>query len=162
MINLTATIDHAALQRILEALEELGRPPADLVRIMGEAVARDSVLKRTANYPDNRRAPQPFKSAKQRRFFFAALRSGQITVPYQRTGDLGRGWRYQPGGRGGEVTNGVPYAAMVMGSKGQQAGYFSGKGWLSIDQIAQEAEAQDAPWIAQGAVTLWIGQRGLR
>lgn len=161
VINITATVDSAALQRILAALEDLQNAPADLQRLIGEAIAHDSVLKRTANYPDNRRAPQPFKSAQQRRFFFAALRRGQITVPYQRTYALQRGWTYVPGGGGGVVTNRVPYAAMVMGSQGEQSGYFAGKGWLSVDKIAAEAEAQDAPWVAQAAVTLWIGKRGI-
>jgi hypothetical protein len=161
MLTISATIDRAALQRVLDALEELGGPPNDLQRMIGEAMAQDSVLKRTANYPDNRRAPQPFKSAQQRRFFFAALKSGAISVPYQRTYALQRGWTYVPGGGGGVVTNRTPYAAMVMGSKGEQSGYFAGKGWLSVDKIAQEAEAQDAPWVAQAAVTLWIGKRGI-
>lgn len=33
-----------------------------------------------------------FKSDKQRRFFFAALRRGEITVPYIRTGGLAASW----------------------------------------------------------------------
>ena len=33
-----------------------------------------------------------FKSDRQRRFFFAALREGLIQVPYRRTGTLGRSW----------------------------------------------------------------------
>jgi hypothetical protein len=157
MLTLTATVDHAALQRILDALGEIDGP--ELRRILQDAVANDSLLKRVINYPDNRRAPQPFKSAASRRFFFAALRDGRITVPYQRTYALQRGWRYDAAGA--RVTNGTGYAAMVMGSKGEQSGYFAGKGWLSVDSIAQQSESQDAPWIAQGAVTLWIGQRGL-
>jgi hypothetical protein len=157
MLTLTATVDHAALQRILDALGEIDGP--ELRRILQDAVANDSLLKRVINYPDNRRAPQPFKSAASRRFFFAALRSGQISVPYQRTYALQRGWRYDAAGA--RVTNDTGYAAMVMGSKGEQSGYFAGKGWLSVDSIAQQSESQDAPWIAQGAVTLWIGKKGL-
>jgi hypothetical protein len=36
---------------------------------------------------------EPFKSDKQRRWFFAALRDGEIQVPYQRTGELASSWQ---------------------------------------------------------------------
>lgn len=157
MPNITLTIDHVALQRVIDALGEIGGP--ELRRIVQDAIANDSVLKRVINYPPERSVPQPFKSAKQRRFFFAALRSGQISVPYSRTYYLQRGWRYNAGE--GVVTNGAPYAGMVMGEKAEQAGYFSGKGWLSVTDIAQASESQDAPWIGEAAVTLWIGKKGL-
>lgn len=154
-MDVQISLDHAALARIIAALEAIDG--GDLRRLIVDAVANDSVLKRTANYPDNRRVGQPFKSDKQRRWFFAALRKGQISVPYQRTGTLGRGWRYDAGAS--SVVNTVPYAGQVMGD--DQSDYFGNKGWLSTTFIAAESERNDVPWIAQGAVSLWIMQRGL-
>ena len=161
-VTLTATVDQAAMRRILEALEELGRPPDDLIRLIGDAVAQDGVMPRVTDYPGTRYAPQPFVSARQRRAFFAMLRRGAITVPYQRTYALRAGWRPFRDARGVEVRNDVPYAGLVMGdAEGQQSSYMAGKGWLSVTRIASDVEAQAVPWIAQGAVSLWILKRGL-
>jgi hypothetical protein len=78
-----------------------------------------------AAYPGRSGKKQLFKSAKQRRFFFAALRKGGIVVPYRRSGDLGRGWQLQPSGRLRVVLrNSVSYAAMVIGKN--QADYHKG------------------------------------
>lgn len=161
-MNVTITLDHATLQRVLSALEELGgAPPADLVALVGDAVARDGVMKRVINYPPMIRKAQPFVSDKQRRWFFANLRSGALSVPYERTYRLQRGWQPFRTSTGAEVRNDVPYAGMVMGSKGDQSSYFAGKSWLSIDRIARDVEAEDAPGLAAGAVSLWIAKRGL-
>lgn len=158
MLDITITTDDAALRRILEALEELTGPPADLIRILGDAVAQDGVMPRVINYPAPSRKSQPFKSAQQRKAFFAMLRSGSISVPYQRSYRLQRGWRPEPTGDGARVVNDTAYAPLVMGE--QQGDYFRGN-WLTTTRIATDVEQQAAPWIAQGAVTLWIAKRGL-
>jgi hypothetical protein len=50
---------------------------------------------RLAFYPPQYtgRMPGGFKTLKQRRYFFWALKQGIIQVPYQRTGAYGRGWQ---------------------------------------------------------------------
>ncbi len=161
-VTTTATIDQAALQRVLDALEELAQPPPDLIRLLGDGVAQDGVMPRITNYPPRMYRAQPFVSDKQRRAFFAMLRSGAITVPYSRTYALRAGWRPIKTADGAEVRNDVPYAGMVMGdSDGQQSAYFAGKGWLSTTRIASDVETNDVPWIGEAAVTLWILKRGL-
>lgn len=46
-----------------------------------------------AKYPSKSSGKRmAFQSEKQRRWFFWALRSGQIEVPYRRTGTLGKSW----------------------------------------------------------------------
>jgi len=94
-----------------------------------------------SKYPPARRRKQPFKTAKQRRFFFAALADGRIRVPYQRTGRLGRSWRAGVTMTGGGLTltvgNTTAYAPYVQGS--QQSGYHRGN-WKTVSELSQNEE----------------------
>lgn len=92
-------------------------------------------------YPGVRRRKQPFKTDKQRRFFFAALADGRIRVPYQRTNRLGKGWRAGVTMTGGGLTitvgNTTAHAPYVQGS--QQAGYHRGN-WKTVSELSQGEE----------------------
>jgi hypothetical protein len=92
-------------------------------------------------YPDPPRGKRmQFKSEKQRRFFFAALRSGQISVPYRRTMRLARSWILRFLERGNEfrveAENKVPYLPFVMGP-GTQASIHRNR-WPTTAQVAQK------------------------
>ncbi|KPJ95378.1 MAG: hypothetical protein AMJ53_02840 [Gammaproteobacteria bacterium SG8_11] len=100
------------------------------------------------SYPVASRKPQPFKSDKQRRFFFWALRSGRISVPYRRTGTLGRSLTIgQPGnikevrklGQGveGQFGTRTKYAPMVIGQR-SQARYHQGT-WWTLNEAGKKA-----------------------
>lgn len=87
---------------------------------------------------------QPFKTDRQRRFFFAALRAGRLQVPYQRTGTQGLRWllRLNPAGQGlfsAEVYNDNPYRRWVQGYRREQAKIHAGR-WSSQEEIEQAAE----------------------
>lgn len=89
-----------------------------------------SVLEEDAKtYPPASGKKQPFKTAKQRRWFFAALKRGEITVPYRRTRTLGRAWNRKISVSGGRVVgvlgNPVAYAPYVM-ENAKQSRYHSG------------------------------------
>lgn len=90
-----------------------------------------------ATYPPPSRKPQRFVSQKQRRYFFWALRAGRIQVPYQRTGDLGRGWKSQVTRAGDGVylvfVNQVAYAGGVVGAK--QWRYHAGTWPRAVDTV---------------------------
>ena len=92
-------------------------------------------------YPRPRRAPQPFRSAKQRRGFFAALRSGRIDVPYQRGGRnsqrLGTRWQSSWHGLTATLENTASYAGLVHGRK--QAQYHAGY-WRSLPEARKYAD----------------------
>jgi len=89
-------------------------------------------------YPPQRNAPQPFKTDRQRRWFFWALRTGQITVPYQRTGRLANSWRArQEGWSHWVLENSAAYAALVVG-RGKQAKYHEGHWWVAEDIIEND------------------------
>lgn len=90
-----------------------------------------------------------FVSAKQRRWFFWALRSGAIQVPYRRTGTLGRRWRHliTPAGGGirGTLTNRTPYAEFVQDEK-KQARVHAGR-WPTIQMTERGTVARKFPLI---------------
>lgn len=109
-----------------------------------QAAANEAARKLEQNlqrYPAVRRRKQPFKTAKQRRFFFAALADGRIRVPYQRTGNLGRSWRAGVVMTGGGLTitvgNTTAYAPYVQGS--QQSGYHRGN-WQTVSELSATEE----------------------
>ena len=156
MPTITITVDEAALRRIIEGLKDLDSQ--ELKRLIADAVAQDGVIKRAKVYPSPSRKRQPFQSATQRRAFFAKLRRGEISVPYQRTMGLLNSWAQT--GDGSTVSNTMRYADLVMGSKGKLSSYHAGN-WLSVDQVAADTERTDAVPLATGAVTLFLAKRGL-
>lgn len=95
---------------------------------------------RIAPYPAASHRSQPFKSAKQRRGFFAKLKRGEIEVPYQRRGatggDLG-GWRIVQEQGSGRVSliNSSP-AATLLHSATRQSKYHAATGWLTDKGVA--------------------------
>lgn len=99
---------------------------------------RGLITRMLATYPAQRRQKVRFVSARQRRAFFAKLRSGQIRVPYQRTNRLGKGWDVDVDVRGNnvsiEATNPVPYAELVQGRR--QARMFRGL-WDTAEEIQE-------------------------
>lgn len=119
---------------------------ADLVReVSGRMVAdiaRDTVVFAQRQPAPPRGIKQPFKTDKQRRFFFSALRDGRITVPYQRTGNLYINWRYSliPGSElfRAEIYNNVPYRKWVQGYEREQSKFHAPR-WNSQEKIEQAA-----------------------
>ena len=91
--------------------------------ILGAAFSRiqrplEDALK---TYPPQSHKPLLFKTVRQRRYFFWALRTGKLHVPYRRTDKLKRGWRARFDLRGTEatltVTNSSDHVEGVMGKK---------------------------------------------
>ena len=131
----------ASLIEMLEEIKESKTFGAD------EAFA-DALIEALVKYPRPKGAPQPFVSPQQRRGFFAALRSGKITVPYQRTQTLTRGWRKQRTQKGLFVINNTPYASLVQGTKREQSAYHQ-SWWKSYNDVAQEVSQTVSPKIEQ-------------
>jgi len=88
-------IDIEGLEPLVKGLDKL---PQNIQDAAGDDVAKYlvNVLKK---YPPPKRVTRKaaygttFFSDNQRKFFFAALRSGAISVPYRRTQAFARGWR---------------------------------------------------------------------
>lgn len=152
MITLTVT----GAAEAARALELAASP--DLGWAIAEAVATEAALPRLREYPPASGRPQPFRSDKARRWFFAALRSGAISVPYRRTGELGRRWLHLRSGGDGLVYNSQSYAELVQGEK--QADYFRGV-WQSVDEVADAVERQEAAAVGERAAADFFRGAGL-
>jgi hypothetical protein len=101
-------MDHASVLKVL-------RPPmeASLLDLHDDLT----------DYPPPSSGKTRFKTARQRRYFFWALRTGVIQVPYVRTGKLGQSWTWKitttgSGLRGEDGTN-IPHAHWVQREESQ-------------------------------------------
>lgn len=131
-------------------IEGLDRLNQKLNALASGRVVRDSVDQaaryvkgQAIIYPPIRRQAQPFKTLKQQRWFFAALREGLITVPYVRRsmgGGLASRWVIlrTDGGMGAEVTNSSQGGPYVMG-KVDQSRYHEGN-WKNETELVQDCE----------------------
>lgn len=130
------------IEGLAEAMRKLHMDANELSRRASKAAGL-AVIGEAKLYPAPSGNPQPFVSDKQRRYFFAALKDGRITVPYRRTYDLQDAWQFVPQGNDGDVVNESPHARWTI-VKGQRAKYHKGT-WRDEYQIAQDAteEARD-------------------
>lgn len=128
-----------------------------LARDIADAVADEAVIPEGAKYPAAQHKPQPFVSAKQRRAFFAKLRSGAITVPYVRSGRLGGSAQKQPFTNGVAVSWAAPYSDIVIGER--QGAYFDF--WPNVTKIAQKIESDTAELIATAQTIEALEKAGL-
>jgi hypothetical protein len=124
------------IQGLREAIAATGAIEADLVPTAAQAAALETIAV-AKPYPAASRKRQPFRSAASRRFFFAALRSGQISVPYRRTGALQDAWTWHPTPEGADVVNAHPHADLTI-VQGKRSKYHAGT-WPDEEQYAQRA-----------------------
>jgi len=140
-----ASIKIEGLDRAIRKCEKIGN--LDVVKA-GLKAAGVHVKGKIAKYPPRTYVPQPFKTFKQRAWFFAALKSGEIEVPYRRgqspgSEDLGQKWtvKERKGGLQVVVGNNVSYGPYVQGP-GEQASFMKARSWKTTDQVAQEETAE--------------------
>lgn len=132
---------------------------ADLRRDIAQAVAKEAVEPELAKEPYRAtRKKMQFVSAKQRAFVMAAIRSGEIQVPYRRTGQIGISQQQQTT-NGVDVTVPVEYSDLVR-TKGKQAKYHDPL-WPTTDDIAAQIEADIAEVIGTAAVIEALQKAGL-
>ena len=141
----TSGIKIEGLDKAIRKCEKIGK--LDVIKA-GMKEAADHVKGKLgkSNYPPRKYLPQPFKTDKSRRFFFAALKDGRIQVPYRRgqkpmSEDLGLSWtiKARKGGLQQVVGNNVSYGPLVQGD--EQSGYMKAIGWKNTDQIAKAESA---------------------
>ena len=105
--------DGIAIQGLQEALAIVQTDIRPAIRAAAVAIAAEA-QDRIAPYPAARRKKQAGQwSVKQRRAFFAKLRSGAIRVPYPRSGDTLARWRIESMSDGARLTNTSPHARWV-------------------------------------------------
>lgn len=151
MFDLSVKIDVSQAQQAMDRVSDTG----NLQRI-ANAVADQVVLPNLAKYPPASGKKQPFKSEKSRRFFFAALADGSLTVPYHRTGDLGASYEKVERADGLSLISPLPSAEFTRGPG--QAEYFKGS-WPTHEDVARESEG-DAALVATAEYVEIIGDAG--
>jgi len=129
------------LRRKLQKLAD----PTQIVPALKEGAQH--IKSKIQKYPDgNQHRPQPFKTAKQRRFFFWALRQGIIEVPYRRgqspgSEDHQQSWTVKgmKGGLQQMIGSDTSYGPLLQ-DKQRQASYHRQTGWKTTDEIVEEEE----------------------
>lgn len=151
----TTTLD---ISDVLRKLDALGSD-AELARTIAIAVADEAVIPELAKEPfRSTRKKMIFKSAKQRAFVMASIRSGAIEVPYRRTGKIGLSEKH-PTSNGIDVVVPVDYSDLVR-TRGRQAVYHQGT-WDDTETIAQRLEADVVEIIGTAAVIEALQKAGL-
>ena len=142
---------------LVKKMNELtgGAFASDLVN----AVADEAVIPELAKEPFRTPGKKMiFVSAKQRAFVIAAIRTGDIQVPYQRTGKIGETQKHVTTS-GVDVVVPAPYSDLVR-TKGKQARYHEGT-WPTTDEIAREIESDEAELIGTAYVMDALRKAGL-
>lgn len=130
----------------IEGLEQLQNKLAHLPQDVKDAASNDVakyLLNVVRGYPPQKSVTRKqaygvtFFSDKQRRWFFAALKSGAINVPYKRTQAFSRGWKIIGQGEQTILVNESDYGGYLMGP-GQQSRMQMMIGWKTTDQILEE------------------------
>ncbi len=152
MIGLKVKIDVASALAALDAVEA-----RRVEKAITNKVADEIILPRLAKYPSPSGKKMQFVSEKQRRFVMASIRSGAITVPYHRSGALGRSWIKQPLNGGMAIISRLAYAPYVVGDE-DQAAYHKGN-WDTLSTLADSID-DDVSQAASAAVVELIGDAG--
>lgn len=117
-----------------EAADAVG---AYLVNVLQEQPSYRYVSRREA-YPE----VDGWFSERQRRWFFAALNSGELQLPYRRTQTLRNNWQRIGSGANQIIVNETPYGGFVFGdSQGQGQSRMSALiGWKTLPVIVLERQ----------------------
>lgn len=128
------------LDRLLKKIGKLGPGVYKPAIAEGATHLRDVIRE----YPPRRFGEQPFKTLRQRRYFFYALEAGLIQVPYVRglspgSERLGARWTivFKDQGKTAVVGNNARYAAIVH-SQDEQSHYHTLTGWKTDRRVAQD------------------------
>jgi len=147
-------IDLSDLVRKLNGLTN-----TDLARDIADAMATEAVQPELAKEPFRATHKKAvFTSAKQRAFVMAAIRRGDIQVPYVRTGEVGVSEKHA-------TSNGIDVVVPsshsdVVRTRGKQARYHEGI-WPTDEDIASKIESDTAELIGTAAVLAVLEKAGL-
>jgi hypothetical protein len=107
---------------------------------MGAWAQRSRGVLKSTPYPkkNTERWRGRWASDKQRRYVMAAIRRGDIRVPYQRTGGLANRWsaaRIKPGLW--TIKNSAPYAIWVVSQDDQHKIFHKGRWWIAYNELGK-------------------------
>ena len=138
------TFDIEGMDELHEKLLQLSRhmPEVSARGVLKWAKATRAILKSTP-YPARNTKKMKWQSDKQRRFVMAAIRRGQIKVPYVRSGNLANRWKVIRTPTGAIIANSADYSVYVVGDAvgyGQNRHFHRGRWWKGRTVIDKEAE----------------------
>lgn len=138
---------------VLDAMYDLGASTQDMRS--GFRAGLSYLKGYMTAYPPQSSRPQPFRTDRQRRGFFAKLKSGEIEVPYRRgtspgSRQLSKSWQISVSTLQGELGTRVPYAPLVQ-SRPDQTRYHKATGWTTAEDV-QERHGERAAEIVQETV----------
>lgn len=116
-----------------------------------------AILKSTP-YPGMNNKKAKWASDKQRKYVMAAIRRGEIKVPYPRTGNLANRWKAVRMPSGAMITNTAGYAKYVIGDNtgsGQNRNFHAGRWWKAVDVIDREKQQKLTKAVADEIVKEW-------
>jgi hypothetical protein len=132
-------IDAAQLAHLMKGLSEM--PEAIQDAAVDEAAPYlVEVLKQypPSKYVSRKQAyGKTFFSDKQRRWFFAALRRGDLTIPYRRTQGLRNAWQIIGSGKNTIIVNESSGAPFVMGDQ-TQSRHERMVGWETVTRVVAD------------------------
>lgn len=142
---MTIGVDIQGIEKVLDTLVQIPSAAMDATERAAGRYLRDRLQK----YPKpqksiRRRVAFPetgdgFFTEKQRRWFWWALRTGRLRLPYKRTGALRQGWQFIQGGAGSVLINETHYAKFVQGD-GTQSRQLGLGGWRTIENVIKDGE----------------------
>lgn len=158
IVNVSVRVE--GLDALIRKLNSLG-PRAIRPAIAEAATHVKGVI---ATYPPQRTGRrQHLKTARSRRFFFAALRDGRIEVPYRRglspgSEAMGRRWtiQFRNQGKTAIVSNDASYVSLVHGHT-EQSHFHKEGGWKTDRQIADQ-EAKPVRRIFARHIAQWSNE----
>lgn len=131
----------------IEGVEKLNGKLKRLINLQayrhGLQAAALHVKGQAASYPHVSRRPQPFKTDKQRRGFFARLKAGLIDVPYRRgispnSERMDAKWAITMlSDLRAAAINTATYAGLVL-DRLNQARYHQETGWKTVQDVAED------------------------
>jgi len=137
------TIRLEELNRLRDAFAWLDGDLPRVMQLIAKGVGYEikSVLQR---YPARKSIPLSavggFASDKQRKWFFANMREGNIEVPYRRTDRLKNAWHVERHGKSGAlVGNPVNYGPLVQSSE-HQTQMMEMIGWTTDEEAVEEVK----------------------
>jgi hypothetical protein len=79
----------------------------------------------------------PFKSDRQRGWFFASLKDGSLEIPYTRSHNLSDGWEVIGSGEKAILVNESPYAKYAYGDSTQNM-LLAAIGWRKLSKMLKD------------------------
>lgn len=137
----TFTIDLVGYDALTKTIAHLAHNmPKISSEVMYKWVQGTRAILKSTPYPGKNTQRMRWASDKQRRYVMAAIRRGEIIVPYRRSGTLASSWRAARTPNGATITNSKYYAHYVVGDSagGGQYWMHSGRWWKATEIINNE------------------------